>query len=81
MGRHNRKVHGNGEYADIHLSNNPEPKEEQIITLDEDFKEPPQDEEASSFADETEESCQIQVCGEDKMEPQHGAKETHDKCA
>ena len=37
MGRHNRKVHGNGEYADIHLSNNPEPKEEQIITFGEDF--------------------------------------------
>ena len=58
MGRHNRKVHGIGEYGDSHLSDNSEPKEEQIITLDEDLKEPPHDEESS---DETEESCRI--CG------------------
>ena len=62
MGRHNRKVHGHGEYADVHLAENSdlEPKEEQVITLDEDLKEP-HDEELSSFSDETVESCQI--CG------------------
>ena len=61
MSRHNRKVHGNYEYADIHLSDNLEqdPKEENMITLDEDLHEPEQEEPAvdSNF----EESCQI--CG------------------
>ena len=60
MGRHNRKVHGSGEYADIHMSENSEAKEEQMITLDEDLTEP-YDEQPACSSDETEESCQI--CG------------------
>ena len=64
MGRHNRKVHGNGEYADIHLSQNSEPdtKEEEMITLDEDSKETPPDITEESSSDDTEESS-CDICG------------------
>ena len=59
MGRHNRKVHGNYEYADIHLSGNLEQdlKEGNIITLEEDLHQ----EEEPSPASNPEEPCQI--CG------------------
>ena len=59
MSRHNRRAHG--EYADIHLSDNSDrdPKEEKIITLDEDVYEP--DQEEPSLISNAEESCHI--CG------------------